>query len=81
MSFFSQNNSKNLNNETFNVVQSISKAKILYKNLIIKAHPDKNLEKINLATELTRLINLNKFNYRELLLLEERINLELDKKQ
>ena len=66
-----------LEDETFNVVQSISKSKVLYKKLIVQSHPDKHSENIALATELTRLININRYNYRELLILEKRIKNEL----
>ncbi len=70
-----------LNNETFNVVESISKAKDLYKSLIIRSHPDKHPRDTDLATELTRLVNANKFNYRELLNIEKRIVKELKEKK
>ena len=77
MGLFNIKHNKSLNDETYNVIQSISKAKTLYKNLIIQAHPDKHSENIDLATELTELVNINKFNYRELLDLEKRIKNEL----
>jgi hypothetical protein len=77
MGIFKSKNSNNLNDEIFNVVQSISKAKVLYKNLILQSHPDKHPENIALATELAYLININRYNYRELLLLEERVKTEL----
>jgi len=70
---------KNLEDETFNVVQSISKAKVLYKKLITQSHPDRHPENVTLATELTRLVNINRYNYRELLMVEERIKKELMK--
>jgi len=66
-----------LSDETFNVVVSIAKAKTLYKELIFLAHPDKHQTKIVIATELTSLITRNKFNYRELLMLKERVKKEL----
>lgn len=77
MVFFKTKHNTNLNDETYNVIQSISKAKHLYKNLIIQAHPDKHPSNIDFATQLTELINANRFNYRELLKLEERIMKEL----
>lgn len=80
MGFFNLSNRKQLQDETFNVVQSISKGKLLYKQLIMRAHPDKNPENVELATELTHSINSNRFNYRELLELQERIKTELETK-
>ena len=76
MKFF-KTKSNDLTDETFNVVQSVSKAKVLYKKLIIQSHPDKHPENFVLATELACLVNENKYNYRELLLLKERIEKEL----
>lgn len=45
---------------------SITKAKKLYKELIIKAHSDKYPSKGKRAKELTELINDNRYNHREL---------------
>ena len=53
--------------EGLNVVEGISKAKTLYKELIIKAHPDRNTQKEELAKEITEAINNNRYNYRGLL--------------
>lgn len=64
-------------NESNNVVESIAKSKVLYKELIKKSHPDKHPEKEELAKEITELINNNRYNYRELLKLKERIENEL----
>ena len=72
MKFFRKKHT-GLNDESYNVVQSISKAKVLYKKLVMLSHPDKHPQKEALATELTNLVNANKYNYRELLLLEEQI--------
>lgn len=63
--------------ESVNVVESIAGAKALYKELILKAHPDKNPMKIELAQELSELINVNRFNYQELLKLKKRVENEL----
>lgn len=63
--------------ESVNVVESIAGAKALHKELILKAHPDKNPMKIELAQELSELINVNRFNYQELLKLKKRVENEL----
>lgn len=64
-------------NEVRNVVASISKSKGLYKELIKKSHPDKHPQNREMAEELTQLVNQAKFNYKELLLLKQRIKDEL----
>lgn len=64
-------------NEGNNVVESIAKSKMLYKELIKKSHPDKHPQKEKLAKEIAELVNNNRYNYRELLKLEERIENEL----
>ena len=63
--------------ESINVVASIGKAKSLYKELIVKAHPDKHPKQLELATTLTELINKNRYNYSELLKIKNRIETEL----
>jgi phosphopantothenate synthetase len=63
--------------EENNIVQSIAKAKTLHRELISKAHPDKNPSKEELAKVLTEEINNNRYNYRELLKLKQRIETEL----
>lgn len=63
--------------EETNIVQSIAKAKALYKELIAKAHPDRNVSKAELAKILTEEINNNRYNYRELLKLKQRVETEL----
>lgn len=73
-----QRHKNTLEDEAFNVVQSISKAKKLYKRLIVKAHPDRHPMNIELATELTQHIDSNRFNYRELLDIECRVEQELN---
>lgn len=73
----SRKNRKAAMQESVNVVESIASAKALHKELIRKAHPDKNPMKIDLAQELSELININRFNYRELLKLKERVENEL----
>ena len=61
---------KEYKDESLNVVASIGKAKSIYKDLIIKAHPDKH-------PNLTELINKNRYNYSELLKIKKRIETEL----
>ena len=68
---------KEYKDESLNVVASIGKAKSIYKDLIIKAHPDKHPNQSELATTLTELINKNKYNYSELLKIKKRIETEL----
>lgn len=50
---------------------------MLYKELIKKSHPDKHPQKEKLAKEIAELVNNNRYNYRELLKLKERIENEL----
>lgn len=77
-SFFNRSTKKKeQTDEVRNVVASMSKSKSLFKELIKKSHPDKHPQKRELAEELTQLVNESKFNYRELLLLKQRIENEL----
>ena len=54
-----------------NVVDGIVKAKKLYKELIVKAHPDRNPNNIELAKALSQLITENRYNYAELKKLQQ----------
>lgn len=63
--------------EEENVVESMVKAKKLYKELILKAHPDRHPNKIELAALITEKVNENRYNYQVLLKLKERIEKEL----
>ena len=63
--------------EVRNVVESMSKSKVLFKELVKMSHPDRHPQNRELAEELTQLVNEFKFNYRELLLLKQRIENEL----
>lgn len=63
--------------EGLNVVEGISKAKTLYKELIRKAHPDRHPQKEELAKVITEAINNNRYNYRGLLELKKRVETEL----
>jgi hypothetical protein len=60
-----------------NIVASMAKCKALYKQLIILSHPDKNLNNIELAKSITQEINANRYDYQELLRIQERIKTEL----
>lgn len=62
------------NDEAYNVVKSMAKAKQLYKELIKQTHPDKHLNNKDVAEELTAMINDNRFNYRELLKIKDVVN-------
>lgn len=75
--FFSQNKNKSID-ESKNIIDSMVKAKSLYKDMIIKAHPDRNKDKEELAKLLTEEIINNRYNYRELLKLKERVKKELE---
>ncbi len=68
---------KTRNKEITNIVNSISKAKQLYKSLIIQAHPDKHPDKKELAQKITSLINENRYNYDALVELKNTIEKEL----
>ena len=70
--FCSKNHSTS--DEAYNVVESIAKAKQLYKELIKQAHPDKHPNNKDAAEELTAMINNNRFNYRELLKIKNMVN-------
>lgn len=63
--------------ESDNIVSGMAKAKALHKRLVLLAHPDKNPARREQAEELTQLINKNRYNYNELLHLEQRIKAEL----
>lgn len=63
--------------EEVNVVESMAKAKSLYKELILKAHPDRHIDKADLAQSITEDINKNRYNYQELLKIKNLIESEL----
>jgi hypothetical protein len=65
------------NIESQNVVESIFKSKKLYKELIKICHPDKNPDKSQIANDLSQLLNENRYNYRNLIEIQKRINEEL----
>lgn len=69
---------KKRDNEELNVINSIANAKRLYKELIVKAHPDKHPNNIELAQSLTEEINNSRYNYNELVKLEKMIKEKLN---
>lgn len=62
---FRKQNTESIN-EGLNVVSGISKAKALYKELIILAHPDKHPDEVEYYQEITDRITANRYNYNEL---------------
>ena len=63
--------------EEMNVINSMANAKKLYKELIIRAHPDKHPDKTELAQSMTERINNNRYNYNELFKLKKIVDSEL----
>lgn len=59
--------------EGLNVVAGISRAKVLYKKLIIAAHPDKHPDNMEFYQEITDRITANRYNYNELLKIEKEL--------
>lgn len=60
-----------------NIVQSMSKAKVLYRKLVKLTHPDRNPQKRELAEELTQQVNQARFDYNKLLVLQKQIEEQL----
>ena len=75
--FFTSSLKKRNSREEENIVISMAKAKRTYKELIIKAHPDKNPNNIELAKNLSEKINKYRYNYNELMKLKLQIEKEL----
>ncbi len=57
--------------ECLNVVNGMAKAKILYKELCILAHPDKHPGKEAIAEDIIKKITSNKNNYSALIALKK----------
>lgn len=57
-----------------NVVDSMVKARALYRELSIKAHPDKNIGNKEIAEDLIKRIVANRFNYAGLVALEKEVD-------
>ena len=66
-------NSRDIENITLGIGKADELEK-LYKKLIIIVHPDKNPDKVDLATKFTELLNQNRRNYTGLKDLEEEIS-------
>lgn len=63
--------------ESGNVVDSIVKARTLYKTLSLKAHPDRNPESRELAESFMIQITANRHNYNKLQKLQREIEEKL----
>lgn len=59
--------------ESANVVDSMVKARQLYKELVIAAHPDKHSEHKDVAEDLMKRVIANKHNYHALISLKKEI--------
>lgn len=59
--------------ESANVVDSMVKARRLYKELSLSGHPDKHPDKSEIAEDIMQRITKNKHNYSELLKLKTEI--------
>lgn len=60
-----------------NVVDGMVKARKLYKELCLKAHPDKHINKKEIAEELMKRLVENRFNYEELKAIQSEIREKL----
>lgn len=63
--------------ESLNVVDSMVKARKLYKELCAIAHPDRNQDKSDIAEEIMKRIVANKHNYSALLDLQKEVREKL----
>ena len=63
--------------ESANVVDSIVKARKLYKELSVIAHPDRNPKQADIAEELMKRIVENRSNYAALVKLKMEVNEKL----
>lgn len=63
--------------ESVNVVDSMVKARRLYRELSIAAHPDKHPDKIAEAEDLMQRITASKHSYTELLSLKQEVETKL----
>lgn len=67
----------NRKDESKNVIDGMVRAKILYKELSMKAYPDRNPSKKDVAEDLFKRINANRFNYAMLLRLKQEVKMKL----
>jgi len=65
--------------ESINVVNSMAKARHLYKELSLKAHPDRNQTQSEIAEDLMQKLVDNKLNYAGLLALKKEIKEKLNR--
>lgn len=63
--------------QSSNVVDSMVKARRLYKELCIKTHPDKHPEHQPIAEELMKKVVANRYDYNELIQLKAEIKEKL----
>ena len=63
--------------QSLNVIDGMVKAKSLYKELCVLAHPDRHPYNTEMAEELMKRIVENKHNYAELIKLKEVVNQRL----
>lgn len=63
--------------ESTNVVDSVVKARKLYKELSLAAHPDRHPDRREIAENLIRRVTANKHNYSELLKLKKEVEEKL----
>lgn len=63
--------------ESLNVIDSIAKARQLYRALSVKAHPDRNPKQREVAEDIMQRLVANKQNYAGLLLIQEEIEEKL----
>ena len=63
--------------ESTNVVDSMVKARQLYKELVIAIHPDKHIDQQDVAEDIMKRVVANKYNYHALVSLKKEIEEKL----
>ena len=63
--------------ESSNVVDSMVKARQLYKELVIAIHPDKHIDQQDVAEDLMKRVVANKHNYHALISLKKEMEEKL----
>ena len=66
-----------LGDQSRNVVDGMVKAKALYRELSRLAHPDRHLEKREIAEDIMKRVVANRYNYSRLLALKREIEEKL----